>query len=397
MAGHYRYNQKKLIQVCSIDTLKARKNWPHKDKQPLIFLDESHKDYTDIFAQYQDAYFIGMTGSPFTNNSDYNAVVHPIEGFELRDQGFLVPEKIYCPHIIDVSAVKMKAGDFEKKALESVVTQSSVVGNVIQDWIDFGQNRPTVCFAVSIEHSLQLKQAFLDKGISAIHIDANSSDEERANAKRGLETGKVKIVCNVNIFSVGWNCPIASCIILARPTWSLTWYLQAIFRGFRPSNGKADCIILDNAGNVFRHGTPYRIREVSLEKPTKKKGNKMDTSINTCEECFYVFESEHSECPACGWVKPKREREVKNIAGTLVEYFESEEARAKHLFAMMRADYYKLEWVRKTKGKSGKGLPEAWVFSQLQKKYSPEIFAQLGKITVVPKAFQVDQAEKLAL
>jgi superfamily II DNA or RNA helicase len=337
--------------VCSIDTLKARKNWPHKDKQPLIFLDESHKDYTDIFAQYQDAYFIGMTGSPFTNNSDYNAVVHPIEGFELRDQGFLVPEKIYCPHIIDVSAVKMKAGDFEKKALESVVTQSSVVGNVIQDWIDFGQNRPTVCFAVSIEHSLQLKQAFLDKGISAIHIDANSSDEERANAKRGLETGKVKIVCNVNIFSVGWNCPIASCIILARPTWSLTWYLQAIFRGFRPSNGKADCIILDNAGNVFRHGTPYRIREVSLEKSP----------------------------------------------GTLVEYFESEEARAKHLFAMMRADYYKLEWVRKTKGKSGKGLPEAWVFSQLQKKYSPEIFAQLGKITVVPKAFQVDQAEKLAL
>jgi superfamily II DNA or RNA helicase len=394
MAGHYRYSQKKLVQVCSIDTLKARQNWPFKDQQPLIFLDEMHKDYSDMFEQYPDAFFVGMSGTPYNDNSHYQAVVCPIEGFELRDMGFLVPERIYCPHIIDVSAVKMKAGDFDKKQLQSVVTQSAVVGNVVQDWKDFGQNRPTLCFAVSVEHSLQLKQAFNDAGVSAVHIDASSSDEERANAKRGLISGKIKIACNVDIFSTGWDCPPISCILLARPTWSLTWYLQVVGRGLRPHESKTDCIILDNAGNVFRHGAPYRIREVSLEKPTKKKSRTMDTRVCTCEECFYVFDpEEHSGCPACGWVRPKREREVKNIAGTLVEYFESEEARAKHLFAMMRADYYKLEWVRKTKGKGGKGLPEAWVFSQLQKKYSPDIFAQLGKITVVPKAFQVDLAE----
>lgn len=393
MAGHWKYNQKKLVQVCSIDTLKARKNWPHINERPLIFLDESHKDYSDMFKQYPESYFVGMTGSPFTDNSAYNAVVHPIEGFELRDQGFLVPEKIYCPHIIDVSAVKIKAGDFEKKQLESIVTQSSVVGNVIQDWKDFGQNRPTLCFAVSIEHSLQLKQAFQDAGIPAVHIDANSNEEERLNVKRGLSSGKVKVVCNVNIFSVGWNFPALSCVILARPTWSLTWYLQAVGRGLRSFNGKTDCIILDNAGNVFRHGTPYRIRDVSLEKPTKKKTKQMDNRVCTCEECFFVFDpQEHSECPACGWVKPRREREVKNIAGTLVEYFESEEARSKHLFAMMRSDYYKLEWVRKTKSASGKRLPEDWVFAQLKKKF-PTVFHELVKVTVVPKHFLKDLAE----
>lgn len=393
MAGHWRYNQKKLVQVCSIDTLKARKLWPFKGQQPLVYLDESHRDYSDIFIEYPDAFIIGMTATPYGDNSNYQTVVSPIEGFELRDMGFLVPEKIYCPHIIDVSAVKMKAGDFDKKQLQSVVTQSTVVGNVIQDWIDFGQNRPTLCFAVSVEHSLQLKQAFNDAGISAVHVDANSSDKEREDARKGLISGKIKVVTNVDIFSTGWDCVQLGCILLARPTWSLTWYLQAVGRGLRPHDGKTDCIILDNAGNVFRHGTPYRIREVSLEKPTKKKGNKMDTSINTCEECFYVFESEHSECPACGWQKPKKERVVKNIAGTLVEYFESEEERSKHLFAMMRADYYKLEWVRKTKGKGGKGLPEAWVFTQLKRKYSPDIFKQLVKVTVVPKAFLEDLAE----
>jgi len=396
MAGHYRYSQKKTIQVCSIDTLKARDLWPFKGQQPVIFLDEAHKDYSDIFEQYPDAFFIGMTGTPFTDMSAYEAVVHPIEGFELRDMGFLVPEKIYCPHIIDVSAVKIKAGDFDKKQLESVVTQSAIVGNIIQDWIDYAQGRPTVCFAVSIEHSKQLAHAFMEAGISAVHIDAKSSDEERESARRGLITGKIKIVCNVDIFSVGWNCPPVSCILLARPTWSLTWYLQAIGRGLRSFDNKSDCIILDSAGNVFRHGTPYRVREVSLEKPSKKKGRKMDISVCTCEECFYVFESQNSECPACGWIKPKKERIVKNIAGTLVEYFDSEEERERHLFKMMRAEYYKLEWVRKTRSKEGRRFHENWTFVQLKKKY-PTVFHMMDKITVVPKAFQEGLVERQVL
>ena len=388
MAGHWRYNQKKLVQVCSVDTLKSRKNYPFTDKEPLIFLDECHKDYKDVFEIYKDAFFIGMSGTPFTDMSSYYSYVNPIEGYELRDLGFLVPEKIYCPHVIDVSAVKIKAGDFEKKQLNSVVTQGAVVGNVVTDWINLGEYRPTVCFAVSVEHSKQLSQAFVDAGVSSVHCDANSSDQERKEAKEGLENGTIKVVCNVDIFSVGWNCPCVSCIILARPTWSLTWYLQAIGRGLRSHTGKPDCIILDNAGNVFRHGTPYRIRQISLDKPEKRKSREMDNKVQTCEECFYVFDPEmHEACPECGWKKPKQIREVKGIDGKLVHYEESEKETEERLFGMMRNDYYKLEWVRKTKR-----LNENFTFINLKKKY-PSVFHLLTKVTVVPKAFLPDQRE----
>lgn len=388
MAGHWRYDQKKLVQVCSVDTLKSRKNYPFTDKEPLIFLDEAHKNYDEIFEIYPNAFIVGMTGTPFTDMSAYHTYVHPIEGYELRDQGHLVPEKIYCPHIIDVSAVKIKAGDFERKQLESVVTSSAVVGNVVQDYITYGQSRPTVCFAVSVEHSLQLTQAFNDAGIKAVHCDANSTDKERKDARDNIVNGSISIICNVDIFSVGWDCPSISCIILARPTWSLTWYMQAIGRGLRSHSGKSNCIILDNAGNVFRHGTPYRIREISLDKPEKKKPRVMDTKVCTCEECFFIFDpEEHTQCPECGWVKPKKLREVKSSDGKLIEYFESEEDRQEHLFKMMRADYYKLEWVRKTKK-----LHVNWVFIQLKKKYA-EVFHLMDKITVVPTSFQIGPAK----
>lgn len=390
MAGHWRYNQSKLAQICSIDTLKSRKNFPFLEKEPLIFIDEAHKDYADIFAYYPNAYIIGLTGTPFTDMSAYQDYVMPIENYELRDQGFLVPEKIYCPHVIDVTAVKKVRGDFDRKQLESVVTQSAIVGNIVEDWKKYGQNRPTVCFAVSIEHSLQLKQAFNDAGIPAVHCDANSDDKERKNAKDWLISGRIKVVTNVDIFSVGWDCPVVACIILARPTWSLTWMLQAIGRGLRSCMGKHDCIILDNAGNVFRHGTPYRIREISFEKPDKKKKQKMDNKVATCEDCYFVFDpEEYAQCPECGWEKPKKIRVVKNIDGSLTEFVESEEEEKERLFKMMRADYYKLEWVRKTKK-----LHPNWSFIQLKKKY-PKVFHMMDKITVVPTQFQEDHLGQL--
>lgn len=382
MAGHHRYNQKKLVQVGSIDTLKSRKNWPFKDQEPMIFLDEAHFDYSDVFTEYPNAYIVGLTGTPFTDMSAYQAVVNPIHGFEIRDMGYLVPEKIYCPHTIDVSAVKKTAGDFNRKQLEDVVSDSVIVGNVVSDWLQYGERRPTIVYAVSIEHSLRLTHEFLDRGVKAVHVDANSTEAERDAAKAGLFDRTIEVVVNVNLLSVGWDCSIVSCIVKARPSYSLTWDMQATGRGLRAHPGKENCIIIDNAGNVFRHGGPYRIREVSLEKPGKKKPKAMDQKVSTCEECFFVFDpEEHDSCPECGWVKPKQIREVKQVDGQLTQYFESEEEREKMLFEMMRKEYYRLEWVRKTKK-----LKPNFSFIALKKKY-PTVFPQLNKVTVIPPEF----------
>ena len=382
MAGNWKRDPSKLIQICSVDTIKARKEFPFLGKRPVIFLDEAHKDYQVMFDQYPDAHFIGMTGTPYTNMSMYDSVVQPIMPYEARDLGFLVPDKVYCPHVMDTSAVKITAGDFDKKQLASVVTNSAVVGNIVEDWKEFGGNRPTVCFATSIEHSLQLKHAFNEAGIPAIHCDAKSSDDERKKARLNLESGKVKVLCNVDIFSTGWDCPIVSCIILARPTWSLSWYIQAVGRGVRSFPGKSDCIVLDNAGNVFRHGTHFKVREISLEKPNKRVSRAYDTKVTTCKKCYFVYDpTEFDACPDCGLIRDKKNK-VNEIDGKLVEYEESESDKIETRKKMIIQRYRDLEWGRKTKN-----LHPEHSFIELFKKFSREEMLHLQTVTRVPPRF----------
>ncbi len=63
MAGNWRLDDKKLVQVCSIDTMLSRKKFIFNDRNVLIFLDEAHLDYSKLTKEYPDAHFIGMTGT----------------------------------------------------------------------------------------------------------------------------------------------------------------------------------------------------------------------------------------------------------------------------------------------------------------------------------------------
>lgn len=343
-----------------------------------------HKDYSIVFEKYPNAIIIGMTGTPFTDMSMYECFVESITPQELRDRGYLVPDKIYCPHLMDTSTVKFTAGDFNRKELNNVVTKGTVVGNIVKDWIDLGENRPTVCFAVSVEHSKQLCHAFNEEGIKAVHCDAESSKEEREAARIGLENGTIKVVCNVDIFSTGWDCPIVSCIILARPSWSLCWYLQAVGRGVRSFDGKSHCIVLDNAGNVFRHGTHFKVRDISLEKPDKRKKSKQyENRAKTCEDCYYVFDpSVYQSCPDCGWTPPEGSRKVHTVDGKLIEYAEHELDRADRRKAMIIERYKKIERARRAKG-----FRPVWTFAELFKDFSREEMVHLNLVTQVPSQF----------
>lgn len=383
MAGKWNRNASKLVQVCSVDTLVSRNDWPFKDKKCLVILDEAHFDYSKVFDAYPNSFFIGATGTPFTDMSVYDSYVQTIEPYELRDMEFLVPDKFYAPHIMDTSSVSIKMGDFDKKQLASVVTSSAVVGNIVEDWKEMGQDRPTILFATNIEHSLQLKQAFCDAGIKAIHCDAKSSDEERVKARKDLESGKIKIICNVDIFSTGWDCPAISCVILARPTWSLTWFLQAIGRGLRPYTDKSNCIIIDSAGNCLRHGTAYRIREISLDKPIKRKSRAYETRITTCFKCYFAYDpTQHDACPECGTAKEPGGKGVNCIDGKLIEYEESPQQKAEMRRKMIISKYHELEWGRKSRG-----LHPEHSFVQLFRLFTREEMVHLQQVTRVPARF----------
>ena len=91
-------------------------------------------------------------------------------------------------------------------------------------------------------------------------IDSDTSAEERGRLIQQFKRGEIDVLCNVDIFSEGFDCPDIEFIQLARPTKSLSLYLQQVGRGLRVSEGKEKTIFLDNVGLYNRFGVPARKR-----------------------------------------------------------------------------------------------------------------------------------------
>lgn len=373
MSKHRRFRPKELVQICSIDTLDARNLYPHSDLTPVIIIDEAHdcrpsgKKYVRFLDEYPNSPVVGFTATPYGDNGLFDKIVKPIEMHELLEQGFLTPVKMFTPNQIDVSNVKIKrTGDYDEKELFRAASSSQIIGDFVRDWQAYSQGRPTVLFAVNIEHSEMIAKAFNDAGIVAVHADAKTKTEKREHLLRRLGNGEIKVLCNVNIFSTGVDLPAISCIQVCRPTQSLIWYLQSIGRGLRPSpeTGKTNCIIIDNAGNTFRFGSPFKAHNATIEKSARRDPDEEDITIRRCKSCNFIFEADQKICPECNYINPPVERKIKHSDGDLVEYNLSPEEQVQMEKGLIMADCFKLKHVARKRG-----FKKTWIFFQLKNKY----------------------------
>lgn len=329
MSKHWNYRPYLPTQVCSIDTLRSRNLLPPAD---LIIIDEAHlavsTDYKEFLSNYPNAFIIGCTATPYVNHSMRHladTIVQPISMRELVNHGYLVPLRYFAPSTPDLKGVTVVNGEYRSPELEQKM--NPLTGNIVTHWKKMAENRPTICFAVSVAHSVQLCESFLSSDIRAEHCDAKTSDREREKIFKRLESGETKIVCNVGILTTGVDLPYLSCLILARPTRSYALHIQMLGRSTRTFPGKKDAIILDHAGNTVRHGY------IDQEVPVDLNGSipRINSDIHICDICFMAYEGKF--CPACG---PKenesRERIVTTVEGELKEVARQEDPILEFIF-----------------------------------------------------------------
>ena len=94
--------------------------------------------------------------------------------------------------------------------------------------------------------------------------EGDTSDPAHKDKTIEAPSGAVRgasILVNVDIFSEGFDCPEVEFIQLARPTLSLSKYLQQVGRGMRVSPGKPHVLILDNVGLYQTFGLPTEERD----------------------------------------------------------------------------------------------------------------------------------------
>ena len=95
--------------------------------------------------------------------------------------------------------------------------------------------------------------AFLlrDHGIPAAVVSGTTRDATRQQSVADFKERKIRVLCNCEVLTTGFDAPAVSHIVMARPTTSLVLYGQMVGRGLRGPKfgGTQTCVILDCEDN----------------------------------------------------------------------------------------------------------------------------------------------------
>jgi superfamily II DNA or RNA helicase len=323
-AQHELTDYRQPVQVCSVQTL-ARRKIPQAD---LVIVDECHVMFKlyDTWMNdpdWKDVPFVGLTATPWAKGMGaYGRWDHLIIGTttqELIERKHLSDFKCYAPAHPDLSGVKTVLGDYEVKGLGEAMDKGHLVADIVSTWLERGENRPTICFAVNRVHAKHIETQFKEAGVAAEYMAAFTEMDDRADIVARFASGETKVICNVGVLTTGFDADVR-CIILARPTKSEILYTQMIGRGLRTADGKDHCLILDHSDTTLRLGFVTDIHKTELH-DGKKGRNEVERKApapKECSQCHFLKPPKTIKCPACGF-QPVPQSKIESAAGELYE------------------------------------------------------------------------------
>ena len=279
----------------------------------LVVVDESHlwhQTHDTVLEAVAGACVLGLTATPLREGLGlrFDSVVVGATIRELIAAGHLVRARYFSPSpgAIDAALanVSMMAGDFATGELSAAMRGKAILGDVTSTWLRLGENRQTIAFCVDKQHARDLTDEFVAVGVLAAVMLDDTEDEGRVKLIAAFEAGELRVLVSVGVLSIGFDSPVAACAIMARPTMSLSLYLQQGGRVLRPSAGKTDAIILDHAANVLRHGPLEDFdppRDLSkIDKRTDKKSRRDPYIGWVCRHCNATNHKGDDICIECG-------------------------------------------------------------------------------------------------
>lgn len=285
------------------------------DAFDLIVVDEAHRipvrgegKYRQFIADAQRANprvrVVGMTATPYRLGAGdichkdhiLNEVCYESNVRDLIESGYLCrlrsKNAVAMP---DLAGVKIRNGDYVTSGLSDAV--DPVVPAAVKEAVGFinAENRQGVIFfCVDVNHCHHVSNELRRYGIDAPAVTGKTPRAERDRIAERFIDGHLRAICNVNVYTEGFDATRVDAVALMRPTESQGLFYQMVGRGLRLDPRKPDCLILDFAGCIDRHGPIDTLASEGVR-------------MVTCESCRETFSRAVNECPQCGWEVPKIE------------------------------------------------------------------------------------------
>lgn len=312
------YDYNALVTVLSVDTLNARilkhEKWAKSIR--LWITDEAahllkNNKWGKAVAFFPNAFGLGVTATPerldkrgLGRHADgvFDAMVQgPTTKWGIEN-GFLSRYKIAVPQSDYRNFLGKSTGDsdYSKEAMAFASSQSHIIGDVVTNYIKFAKGKQAILFASDISSGHKMEAKFKEAGITAKLLTGDTDDKIRLQSMIDFREKKIQVLLNVDLFDEGLDVPGIECVIMARPTKSLSKYLQMIGRGLRPASNKEFLIVIDHVGNVPEHGLPDSHRKWTLDRIIRRRDKTNLIRICANWECNSPFDRILTACPYCG-------------------------------------------------------------------------------------------------
>ena len=288
-------------------------------KVDLLVYDESHHcasaSYRKLTTRARElnpnVKIYGVTATPersdkkglkdtFTNIADIVTVG------ELVRAGNLVPP---VGMVIDIGTqqqleqVDKTGNEYDMGQVEAI--QNSVVNNnaIVRHWKEHASDRPTTVFCATIQHAMDVCEAFRDAGIPAEAVHSKLTRTDRRAKLAAFDRGDFPVLCNPLLLTEGWDSQRCACIMLLRISSHKSTVIQMIGRGLRkvdpvryPGVVKKDCLILDFGISLRIHGDINAVVDLKFDRIAEdQKRTKL------CPECKAEMPIQAKECLFCGY------------------------------------------------------------------------------------------------
>lgn len=309
----------------------------------LIVVDEAHLIPPEGYGRYRKffdeekkisprARLVGLTATPYRLGSGWIVADRAKEERLLDSICYEVPivELIKANVLSNVVSkdarsapnfehVKTTRGDFDEGEVEKILDGKNVLWSICKEIVEQTKDRRKVVVFCNRRESAKKCAAFIasqDPDHETAVVDGETGAGERAEIVRRFknETGDsdlfgnvgkpLKYVCNVGVFTTGFDAPNVDCVALVRPTQSLTLYQQMVGRGLRVAEDKRDCLVLDFGGNIERHGPiDVAIPASAVGREARKK------YFRKCGNCGAYSKPWKDFCENCGEPFPKNQND----------------------------------------------------------------------------------------
>ena len=293
----------------------------------LVLIDEAHlipRSSNTMYRKFLDGLkrlnpllkVIGLTATPYRLDSGllhqgegaiFTDIAYEVSVRELIDAGYLsalISKRMATE--LDVSGVGTRGGEFIAKDLEAAIDQDAITHSAVNEIFSYAANRKSwLIFCAGVDHAFHVRDAVRARGVTCETIVGDTPSAERDAIIMAFKAGQIRCLTNANVLTTGFNAPGVDLIAMLRPTKSAGLYVQIVGRGCRLAPGKTDCLVLDFAGNIARHGPIDAIKPKAPQ-----SGEDGDAPTKVCPECSSIVHAAVRHCPDCGHLFPPPEIKI---------------------------------------------------------------------------------------